>query len=126
MAILGIGTDLVKISRIKRLVDKYQTGFAERILHQNELQIFMAHPSPEMFLAKRFAAKEATAKALGTGIAKGVSFQDIEVANNDTGQPQLLLHGIASQMAQKMGMTQCFVSLTDEEHYAIAYVIIEK
>ncbi len=126
MAIIGIGTDIVKISRIKRLFKKYPKGFAERILHNNELKVLKHHHSPKTFLAKRFSAKEATAKALGTGIAKGVSFQEIEISNDESGQPQLTLHGATLGIAQSLGMTSCFISLSDEDKYAIAYVVIEK
>ena len=125
MAIIGIGTDIVKVSRIKRLFKKYPEGFAERILHQRELNILKKHKIPKSFLAKRFAAKEATAKALGTGMAQGISFQDIEVSNNQQGQPELTLHGETLALAQKMGVKQHFVSISDEDKYAIAYVLLE-
>ena len=126
MAILGIGTDIVKISRIKRVFKKFPKGFAERILHENELAILKHHSSPQSFIAKRFSAKEATAKALGTGIAHGVAFKEIEVSNDENGQPQLTLHGKTKEIAEQKGMTKGFISLTDEKNYAIAYVIIEK
>jgi len=125
MSIIGIGTDLVKISRIKKIYKKYPMGFSQRILHSNELTILEAHPSPKTFIAKRFAAKEALAKALGTGIAKGVSFRDIEVSNDDNGQPKLTLHGKTQNIAEKLGVNRVFLSLTDEDKYAIAYVILE-
>lgn len=125
MSIIGIGTDLVKISRIKKVYKKYPQGFSERILHVNELPILKEHPSPKTFIAKRFAAKEALAKALGTGIAKGVSFRDIEVSNDDNGQPKLTLHGETKKVAEKLGVKRIFISLTDEVKYAIAYVILE-
>lgn len=126
MAILGIGTDIVEISRIKKVYKKFPKGFSERILHENELKLLKRHNNPHTFLAKRFAAKEATAKALGTGIAQGVAFQEIEVSNNDNGQPQLSLHGKTLEIAKKFGMKQCFISLSDENKYAIAHVILEK
>ncbi len=125
MSIIGIGTDLVKVSRIKKVYKKYPQGFSERILHANELLILKEHPSPKKFIAKRFAAKEALAKALGTGIAKGVSFRDIEVSNNDNGQPKLCLHGQTQKVAEKLGVNRIFLSLSDEDKYAIAYVILE-
>lgn len=125
MSIIGIGTDLVKVSRIKKVYKKYPQGFSERILHTNELGVLKEHPSPKKFIAKRFAAKEALAKALGTGIAKGVSFRDIEVSNDDNGQPKLSLHGETLKVADKLGVRRIFLSLTDEDKYAIAYVILE-
>lgn len=125
MAIIGIGTDIVRISRIKRVFKKYPKGFAERVLHKNELKVLKNHPSPQYYISRRFSAKEAVAKALGTGIAKGVSFKDIEISNNDHGQPILTLHGSTLEIAQKMGVQNNFISLSDEDKYAIAYVILE-
>jgi len=125
VSIIGIGTDIVKISRIKRVFKKFPKGFAERVLHKNELKVLKSHKSPNTFIAKRFAAKEAAAKALGTGIAQGVSFQEIEVSNDNNGQPKLALHGTTLEIADKLGVTQCFISLSDEDKYAIAYVILE-
>lgn len=125
MAIIGIGTDMVKISRIKRLFKKYPQGFAERILHKRELEMLKTHHMPKSFLAKRFCAKEAVAKALGTGIAQGVSFQDIEISNNQQGKPKLTLHGETLAFANRLGVKRYFVSLSDEKKYAIAYVILE-
>ena len=125
MAIKGIGTDIVKISRIKRIFKKYPKGFAERILHRNELRILKSHKSPQTFLAKRFSAKEAVAKALGTGIAHGVTFQEIEISNNDNGQPILTLHGRTLEIASELGVNHQHISLSDERSYAIAYVVLE-
>lgn len=125
MAVLGIGTDIVKVSRIKRLLDKHGERFAQRILHENELEVFQQRKTSKSYLAKRFAAKEALAKALGTGIAKGISFEEIEVINNEEGKPELILHGKASEIAKQMGVQNLFISLSDEKKYAIAYVILE-
>ena len=102
MAILGIGTDIVEISRIKRILKKYPEGFAERILHSNELKVLETHKSPQTFIAKRFSAKEATSKALGTGIAQGVAFKEIEVSNDKNGQPILTLHGTTLDVAKNL------------------------
>lgn len=125
MAIKGVGTDIVEISRIKRIFKKYPKGFAERILHRNELKVLRGHKSPKTFLAKRFSAKEAVAKALGTGIAQGVAFQDIEISNNENGQPILTLHGKTLEIATALGVKNNFISLSDERSYAIAYVVLE-
>jgi len=125
MAIKGIGTDIVEISRISRVFKKFPRGFAERILHPNELKVLNHHKSQKTFLAKRFSAKEAVAKALGTGIAKGVAFQDIEISNNEDGQPILTLHGTTLEIAQQKGISKHHISLSDERKYAIAYVILE-
>ncbi len=125
MPVIGIGTDIVKVSRIKRLLKKHGESFAQRILHENELQIFQQCKTSKFYLAKRFAAKEALAKALGTGIAKGISFEEIEVINNEQGKPELILHGKALEVANQLGVENLFISLSDEKKYAIAYVILE-
>lgn len=125
MAIIGIGTDLVKISRVKRIHKKFSKNFAERILHKNEKKIYRDLKAPATYLAKRFAAKEALAKALGTGIAHGVAFQEIEVSNDENGQPVLTLHGGTLAIAEKKGAKHYFISLTDEDKYAVAYVVLE-
>lgn len=125
MSIKGIGTDIVRISRIDRLLREYPHSFAERILHQNELRLLKKHKSPKAFLAKRFSAKEAVAKALGTGIAKGVTFQDIEISNNEFGQPIVTLHGKTLEIAEEKGVKNYHVSLSDEKSYAIAYVVLD-
>jgi len=125
MPVIGIGTDIVKVSRIQKSLNKYGESFARRILHDNELQIFQQRKTSTHYLAKRFAAKEALAKALGTGIAKGISFEEIEVINNNDGKPELLLHGTASEIASRLGVENLFISLSDEKKYAIAYVILE-
>lgn len=125
MAIIGIGTDLVKISRIKRIFKNYPKGFAERILHENELKIMKELKDPKTYIAKRFSAKEAVSKALGTGIAHGVAFQEIEISNNENGQPCLTLHGKTLEIANKLGVKNYFISLSDEREYAIAYVVLE-
>lgn len=126
MAILGIGTDIVDISRIERVHNKHPKTFSERILHTNELKVLKDHNSPHTFIAKRFSAKEATAKALGTGIAHGVAFKDIEVSNDENGQPILILHGATLKIAEEKGLKHCHISLSDEKDYAIAYVTLEK
>jgi len=125
VAIIGIGTDIVKISRIKRIFNKYPKGFSERILHKNELKVMKDLKDPKTYIAKRFSAKEAVAKALGTGIAQGVAFQEIEISNNDNGQPLLTLHGSTLEVANKLGVKNSFISLSDERKYAIAYVVLE-
>lgn len=125
MSVIGIGTDIVKVPRIKRLLKKRGDKFAQRILHENELEIFNKHNSPANYLAKRFAAKEALSKALGTGIAKGISFEEIEVINNEDGKPLLVLHGAALGISNQLGVEKLFISLSDEKKYAIAYVILE-
>ncbi|MGJ8679864.1 holo-ACP synthase [Paraglaciecola sp.] len=122
--IAGLGTDIVEISRIEKLLANSHR-LAERILTTAELTVFKQHKFKARYLAKRFAAKEAAAKALGTGIANGVSFQDIEVENLSSGQPILKLSGKFAQICEQTSINRSFISISDEQHYATATVILE-
>ncbi len=83
------------------------------------------HKFPERFLAKRFAAKEAAVKALGTGIGSGVSFQNVEVVNLSSGQPTLEFSGKFAELCEKHNISRSFISISDEQHYAMATVVLE-
>lgn len=124
--ILGIGTDVVHISRIKASCERLGRRFAARILTADELEIWETHSRPEVFLAKRFAVKEAASKALGTGIGQGVSWQHISMTHNALGAPLLLLTGQAELRAQQLGMNHSHLSLSDEVDLVVAFVIIEQ
>ncbi len=123
MSVRGIGTDIVQIKRITTAVERQQ-AFAARILTANELIQFEAAREPARMLAKRFAAKEACLKALGTGLAKGLSWQDIEITHTEMGQPLLVLSGAAKARADALGVQQAEVSISDEMDYAIAFVVL--
>ncbi|ABE56041.1 phosphopantethiene--protein transferase domain [Shewanella denitrificans OS217] len=125
MAIIGIGTDIVEIERIREQRDRLGDKLAKRVLTLDELAIYAAVNMPERYLAKRFAAKEAAAKALGTGIGRGVSFQHIHISNDDNGAPLVnFTDGAALRLAQ-LGGCKGHISIADEKHYAIATVILE-
>lgn len=98
---------------------------AKRVLSPNEWALYEAHQQPVRFLAKRFAVKEAAAKALGTGIRNGLAFNQFEVFNDELGKPSLRLWGEAERLAERMGVRSVHVTLADERHYACATVIIE-
>lgn len=119
--IKGLGTDIVEIARFERAAPR----FAERVLTAAELAIYQQQPQPLAYLAKRWAAKEAAAKALGTGIAQGVTFQDFHTSNDAAGRPQLRLSGRAAELAEALGVRCCHLALADEKHYAVATVILE-
>lgn len=121
--ILGIGTDIVKISRIEASLAKTGEALPRRILTPLELEKFSKSVMPAAYLAKRFAAKEAASKAFGTGIGK-ISWQDMEVINNEDGAPELICRGNAATRLAAMGGGQVHVSLSDEEDMALAFVII--
>lgn len=106
-------------------LDKYGDRFAERILTDVELARYSEHVNPAQFLAKRFAAKEAAAKAFGTGFRDGLSLHHIGVVNDENGRPMLEFSGKATEMLEKFHISQSHLSLSDEPHYAIAFVILE-
>lgn len=123
--IVGIGTDLVEIARIATLMTKRNEVFAKRILAQQELERFKQHGQPEKFLAKRWAAKEAISKALGTGFTQGVCFTDMIIGHTDQGQPLIELTGKTAEIAQQLGIESWSISISDEAHYAVAFVVAE-
>lgn len=124
--IKGIGTDIVALQRIEQVLARQGERFAKRILTEKEWQEFQSVSHPARLLAKRFAAKEAAAKALGTGIGRGVSWQDFQVDHDDHGAPLLTLQGGAEQRLAVLGASQCLLSLSDEEHYAVAFVVLSQ
>lgn len=123
--IVGLGTDIAEIARIEQVLARSGAAFAARILTPQELELFAARKQQGRFLAKRFAAKEAASKALGTGIAGGVSFQDFIISNDALGKPVLSLQGKAAELAAGAGVTALHLSISDERHYAVATVILE-
>lgn len=122
--IKGIGTDIVQISRIRASINKLGDAFAERILHENEFKLYQETTQNIHYLAKRFAAKEAFSKALGTGIRNGVDLKDIEVVNNEMGKPAIILHGNTQVFAASKAVKNIELSLSDEKEYAIAFVVL--
>ena len=123
MALLGLGTDIVEIARIEKQLEKSHR-LAERVLTAEELDIFNEHKFPARYLAKRFAAKEAMVKAVGIGIGNGVSWQQMAVCNRESGQPYMEYSGYLAEVCKKMGVTECLLSIADEQHYAVATVIL--
>lgn len=129
--IVGLGTDIVEIARIEERVPAagdealLDCRLAKRVLTETEFARFVASSQPGRYLAKRFAAKEAAAKALGTGIGRGVSFQHIEISNNANGAPIVAFSGGASERLAQLGGVRAHLSIADEKHYATATVILE-
>lgn len=118
----GIGTDIVRIARMQAALGRRGDALAERLLAPAELPAFADHPDPSRFLAKRFAIKEAVLKALGTGLRGGIRWHDISVDHDDLGKPLLALSGEAGR---RLGPRRCHLSVSDEQDYALAFVIIE-
>ncbi len=126
MAIVGLGTDIAEIERVEKALARTGEAFARRILTEDELEKFHRLKQQGRFLAKRFAAKEAASKALGTGIALGVTFHDFSVSNDDYGAPILTLSNKALEIAQSKRVQHIHLSISDERHYAMATVILEQ
>lgn len=122
--IAGIGTDLVEIERLEAVQQRWGKRFGERILGPAELKDWQRSDYSVRFLAKRFAAKEAAAKALGTGFRSGVRFSDIEIGHDLLRKPHLSFTGAAAKRAAELGVTQTELSISDERSYALAFVVL--
>ena len=123
--IYGVGTDIIEIPRIASALERFGEKFARRILCEPELRRFAAHRLPAAFLAKRFAAKEAFTKALGTGIHAPANWHGVWVANLRSGKPTLQFTEALQAMLDARGVAHAHVSLTDERGLASATVILE-
>ena len=122
--IFGIGTDLVHIPRMQELLDKHDDKIALRILSDTEFSEFQQATNQAAFLAKRFAAKEAAAKALGTGFRDGLSLRHIEVVNNEKGKPELSFYKQGQTLIEQHNISRSLLSLSDEKDYALAFVTL--
>ena len=124
--IVGIGIDIIDIRRIEKIIIKYGDRFIKKCFLQTEIQRSESRINTIQSYAKRYAAKEACAKALGTGLARNVYWKDIEVGNNNLGKPILTLHNKAAKILNQISSknTRIEVSLSDEKNYAISNVII--
>jgi len=123
--IYGVGTDVVEIARIEKALERFGDRFARRILCESELKRFSSHRKPAAYLAKRFAAKEAFTKALGTGIQAPANWHGVWVKNLPSGKPQLEFSDALKQLLEKRQIRHSHVSLTDERGLAAATVILE-
>lgn len=125
MSPVGLGIDLVEVSRIRGLLDRHGDRFKERTFTQAEIAYCESCAEPAIHYAARFAAKEAAAKAIGTGLwAQGVDWRQIEVVREASGKPNLQLHGAALNHAKAMGSKGSLLSLTHTQELAMAQVIL--
>lgn len=123
--IFGVGTDVVEIGRIEKSLERFGERFAERILCDPELKRFRAHRQPAAYLAKRFAAKEAFCKALGTGIKAPANWHGVWVINRSSGKPELEFSSQLQTLLSKRGISRAHLTLADERGVAVATVILE-
>ncbi|HUG76686.1 MAG TPA: holo-ACP synthase [Burkholderiales bacterium] len=123
--IYGVGTDVVEIERVQKALARFGERFARRVLCEPELKRFRAHRQPAAYLAKRFAAKEAFTKALGTGIRAPANWHGVWVANLASGKPVLEFSAALKQLLDDRRIRRVHVSLSDERGVAFATVILE-
>jgi holo-[acyl-carrier protein] synthase len=123
--IYGVGTDIINIERVEHILTKNKDGFVRRVLSEHEQSLFANKGDSASYCAKRFAAKEAFAKALGTGIGKVVSFQDLSVRNNDNGKPYFIPSEKLRLYLLSKNIKQAHLSLSDEKLNAVAFVVLE-
>lgn len=123
--IYGIGTDIVESSRIAQSLQRYGDRFARRILTDNEWIEYNVSSKPVLYLAGRFAAKEALAKAMGTGLRHPVNLSYITIAHNDLGKPFFAFHPELDQMLNNKGIRQHHLSISDERTIVCAFVVLE-
>ena len=123
--VIGIGTDLAEIDRVERSIERFGERFLDRIYTPGEQAYCLRKRSSAESFAARFAAKEAGAKALGTGISHGVGWQDFEVRREPGGRPTLHLSGRAAELAARLGAVRVSLSLTHTRELAMAVVVLE-
>lgn len=123
--IFGIGTDIVEVSRIEDSLARFGEAFAQRILTEPEWLAYEQSQTKARFLAKRFAAKEAFAKALGTGLRAPATFQNIGVAHDDLGKPVFEIALELQVFLELRGIRACHLSISDEKALAVAFVVLE-
>lgn len=124
--IFGIGVDLIEIDRIQENLVKHGERFEAKVFTPTEREYCRRMPIPAQHYAARFAAKEAFLKALGTGWAKGVTWQDVGIENFSIGMPQLVVTGRAMELAREYGVGAMHVSLSHSRGHAVAVVVLEK
>jgi len=123
--IFGVGTDIVELSRIQATYDRFGEHFVRRILMDEEIQLFRRSKQPVRFLAMRFAGKEATVKAMGTGFAHGVWLRDVGILNNSWGRPTVTWSERGRRVCDRLGVGSGHVSLTDDAGLVVAFAVVE-
>jgi holo-[acyl-carrier protein] synthase len=123
--IVGLGIDLVEVERIRSLYEKHGERFLSRILRPDEIAYCLSHREPAQYLAVRFAAKEAIAKAFGTGISAELSWQDMEIGRRESGQPFVILHGAGQKLQAVRGVQTIWISLSHTAQHATAVAVLE-
>ena len=121
----GVGTDIVRVARLADALERHGARFADRILDVSEREAFAAAPNPARLLAKRFAAKEAFGKALGTGVAAPATLHAVRVGHDALGKPLFEFSPALAEHMRERGL-HAHLSLSDETDYVVAFAVIEK
>ena len=122
--VFGVGTDIVQLSRVEKVWQRFGERFADRLLLDQERELFNDNKRPVRFLSMRFAIKEATVKAMGTGFAHGMWLRDVGMIPNDWGQPQLIYSSRGRRMCERLGIGGGHVSVTDEAGVVVAVAVL--
>lgn len=123
--IFGVGTDIVEYARVQAIWDRFGEHFAKRILMDEERVLFERAKDPVRFLAMRFAGKEASVKAMGTGFAHGVWLRDVGITHNDWGRPLIIWSERGQRVCDRLGIGTGHVSLTDDAGLIMAFAVVE-
>lgn len=123
--IFGIGTDIVELARFERMFARYDDRLAGHMLSERELPEFRTHPNPARLVAKRFAAKEAFAKAVGSGLRDPVSLRRISITHDGLGKPVLQFDAVLRTHLAQLGITAHHLSISDERNMIVAFVVLE-
>ncbi len=126
MDIAGIGTDIIEVVRVGQMIEKHGELFLERVFTPGEMRYCQGRKHAMEHYAGRWAAKEAILKCLGTGWSKGISWTDLEVRNEMSGAPRVLLAGVAADIARDRGIGEILISISHCRTYAVAYAIAIK
>ena len=122
--IYGVGTDLVELVRVQETYDRFGTHFVDRLLMDEERELFEKNKWPVRFLAMRFAAKEATVKAMGTGFDNGVWIRDVGIVNSPWGRPEIIWSERGQKRCAELGIGKGHVSLTDDAGLIMAFAVV--
>jgi holo-[acyl-carrier protein] synthase len=123
--ILGVGIDIIEVSRIQASYERFGERFLNRILLADEIAYCLSHKAPGPFLAARFAAKEAISKAFGTGIGAQLGWQDMEIKRKESGEPFVVLHGNGQKLLAERNGRTVLISLSHTQNHATAVAVLD-